>query len=317
MEEKSEKNIVITDSGFGGLSVLAAVYENLRHEKFPLHLSFAEALPKNCPGYPWQGYSLMPDRKTKVKVFHNFLTGLEKHFRPDRIALVCNTLSAIVQETDYYARNREKIINIIDTGLEECSRLEIEDRACIIILGTQTTVSSDIHRRGLAEKGIFPHDRILPIAFAPEDHYPLRIETEPESAGTWDISQKTLEKAFPFIPDSGTPVYVYLGCTHFGFVQHHYIRILQKAGFGNVKIINPNQAMTEKLTTEIRKIYAGQNRESSLVSNGIRTEIYSQFLLSPEQISSGAALIAGISPTVSRKLKEYIFKNDITEKWEE
>jgi hypothetical protein len=164
------------------------------------------------------------------------------------------------------------------------------------------------------EKGILHDERIIPIAFAPEDNYPLLIETEPDSLKTRNVTQKTLAGAFPLIPSPNSPVYVYLGCTHFGFVQEQYIRILYGAGFRNVKIINPNEAMTRKVTEHIRQMDTGASGKAVYPIN---TDIYSQFVLSPEQLSSGIALISGISPAIAGKLKHYIFKNDITESWKE
>ncbi|MEZ4528996.1 MAG: hypothetical protein R2941_24050, partial [Desulfobacterales bacterium] len=225
MKKNNAKTVIITDSGFGGLSVLAGAYEALKQEKFsfPLNLFFVEALPKNCHGYPWKGYSLMPDTETRVKVFNNFLNGLMHHFQPDMTAIVCNTLSAIVRETDFYQNHGDNILNIIDTGLAKCGMMEREKDACIIILATQPTISSDMHRNGLVEKGIFSNEQIIALAFPPEANYPLLIETEPESAKTRAVTAEILSKAFDRIPSKETMGYVYLGCTHFGFVQSQYV----------------------------------------------------------------------------------------------
>ncbi len=312
--KENQKTFIITDSGFGGLSVLAGAYEALKEERFsfPLNLFFVEALPKNCYGYPWKGYSLMPDTETRVKVFNNFLTGVMQHFQPERIAVVCNTLSVIVRETDFYQKHGNKIFSIIDAGLAECSRMEREKDACIIILATQPTISSDMHRMGLVEKGIFPNERIIPLAFPPEANYPLLIETEPESAKTFAVTEQTLSKAFDRIPSEETMVYVYLGCTHFGFVQSQYVEVLNKAGFRNVRIINPNTDMTRQVVEHIRNMNTGENRIYPL-----QTKVYSQFVLTREQVDSGSALISGISPDIADALRHYTLKNDIILAWKE
>jgi len=315
MKKAKAKTIIITDSGFGGLSVLAGAYEALKEERFsfPLNLFFAEALPKNCPGYPWKGYSLMPDTETRIKVFNNVLKGMMHHFQPEMIAIVCNTLSAIVRETEFYQNHGDKILNIIDTGLAECGRMEREKDACIIILATQPTISSDMHRKGLADKGIFPNERIIPLAFPPDANYPLLIETEPESAKTQAVTAETLSKAFDLIPSKDTMIYVYLGCTHFGFVQNQYFEVLHKAGFRNVRIINPNTDMTRQVVQHIRDMnIVGEDKVYPL-----KTEVYSQFVLTREQVNSGSALISGISPAIAEALRQYTLKNDITEAWKE
>jgi glutamate racemase len=308
------RTILITDSGFGGISVLAQVYESLKHERFPfpLNLFFVEALPKNCPGYPWQGYSLMPDRQIKVKVFNNFLNGAMTHFQPELIAVVCNTLSALAQETDFFSRFPQKALDIMEAGFETLGTLKIEEDARMIILGTETTISSDIHRRWLLENAVFPNERIIPLAFEAGAHYPLRIETEPHSAETFSVTEQTLSKAIAKMPDRNVPVYVYLGCTHFGFVEYQYRQILNKAGYERVNIINPNSAMTRKVLSFIRNL-SDSNPGNRTYPPQVR--VYSQFALTDAQINSGSALVAEISAPVADALRGYIFKNDITEPW--
>jgi len=322
MKNNPDKTIVITDSGFGGLSVLAQIYENLKNDKiyFPLNLFFIEALPKNCKGYPWQGYSLMPDKETKVKVFDNFLSGAERNFNPTLLAVACNTLSAIIRDTGFYRNNSDKILNIIDIGLERFKQIQIEKDAYLIILATETTISGDIHRQWLIKNRIFKNEKIIPLFPNPKANYPLLIETEPYSQKTYKITEDMLLKGLEKVGSSQrlepTPViYLYLGCTHFGFIQNTYYDILNKAGFKKIIFINPNDDMAEKVTDFIKKLNHENDMKNSTYP--INIKIYSQFTLTSEQISSGSRLIGNISPAIADALKNYTVKDDITDPWRE
>ncbi len=293
---------------------MARIYENLKNDKIysPLNLFFIEALPKNCKGYPWQGYSLMPDKETKVKVFDNFLIGTERNFHPILLAVACNTLSAIIRDTGFYRNNSDKILNIIDIGLERFKQIQREKDAYLIILATETTISGDIHRQWLIKNRIFENEKIIPLFPHPGANYPLLIETEPYSQKTYKITEEMLLKGLEKIPADSPVIYLYLGCTHFGFIQDIYQDILNKAGFKKIIFVNPNDDMAENVTGLIRKL----NHESN-TPYPINIKIYSQFTLTSEQISSGSRLIGNISPAIADALKNYTVKDDITDPWRE
>ena len=305
-----KKRIIITDSGFGGLTVLGEAYEIMKSDMFcfPVELCFVDALPKNCNGYPWKGYSLMPDEETKIKVFNNFLRGLKRDFNPDIIAVACNTLSVIAKKTEFYKNNSNKILDIVEVGLNELKESQLDEDSYLIILGTETTISSDIHRQWLIKNGYFSADRILPAAFPAKLNYPLLIETEPGSKKTYEVSQQILANAVEEINSGDSTIYIYLGCTHFSFVKDQYIDILRKLGFGKTQIIDPGPRMTEEIVNYVRG-----NDEGFVKDYILETKVYSQFSLTPEQISSGTKLINKISPTIAESLKDYSLKRDIIE----
>ena len=75
-------HILITDSGVGGLSVVAYAERFVSTRGFtePVRLTFANAAPEND-----YGYNSMPTREAKVETFDRFLRNVTERFAPDSI----------------------------------------------------------------------------------------------------------------------------------------------------------------------------------------------------------------------------------------
>ncbi len=75
-------HILITDSGVGGLSVVAYAERFVRTHGFtaPVRLTFANAAPEND-----YGYNSMPSREPKLETFDRFLRNVTERFAPDSI----------------------------------------------------------------------------------------------------------------------------------------------------------------------------------------------------------------------------------------
>ena len=75
-------HILITDSGVGGLSVVAYAERFVRTQGFrePVRLTFANAAPAND-----YGYNSMPTREAKLETFDRFLRNVTARYAPDMI----------------------------------------------------------------------------------------------------------------------------------------------------------------------------------------------------------------------------------------
>ena len=93
-------HILITDSGVGGLSVVAYAERFVRTHgsSEPVRLTFANAAPAND-----YGYNSMPSREEKLATFDRFLRNVTERFTPDSIYVACNTLSVLLPDTPYFA----------------------------------------------------------------------------------------------------------------------------------------------------------------------------------------------------------------------
>src|SRR5947209_11978641 len=138
-------HILITDSGVGGLSVVAYGERFVRTHGFrePVRLTFANAAPAND-----YGYNSMPSRAVKLETFDGFLRNVTERFSPDMIYVACNTLSVLLPDTPYVAQAAIPVKGIVETGAAlVLEALESEPRRVAMIFGTQTTIDAGTYPR--------------------------------------------------------------------------------------------------------------------------------------------------------------------------
>src|SRR5512142_1162434 len=106
-------HILITDSGVGGLSVVAYAERFVRTHGFgePVRLTFANAAPEND-----YGYNSMPSREVKLQTFDRFLRKVTERYAPDSIYVACNTLSVILPDTAYVREASIPVKGIVETA---------------------------------------------------------------------------------------------------------------------------------------------------------------------------------------------------------
>lgn len=224
-------HIVITDSGVGGLSVVAYAERFVRAKGFtePVRLTFANAAPAND-----YGYNSMPSRAAKIETFDRFLRNVTERFAPDKIYVACNTLSVLLPDVQVPV----PIQGIIETGVALLLRaLEADPRGMALIFGTQTTIDSGVYPRALQERGIAAA-RIVSQAcpgladVISEDREGGRAKAE---IGRWVAA--AIEK----LPDKRAPIVACLACTHYGYRKEFFEEAL-----GGI-VINPNERAVDDL----------------------------------------------------------------------
>jgi glutamate racemase len=293
--ENCIKRLVITDSGLGGLNVVASLYENLKNISLikPLDLIFVNALPDNG-----RGYNTMPDIASKVQMFNRVLIGIENHFSPDLIGIACNTLSVIVDQTEYYTQHQEKILGIVESGIKSLlNNREINKSSCFIIFGTETTIELDRHRQLLMESGI-AENKIIPQICS---GLASAIEDNPQGKRTRQIVYESVKQATSIIDSHDNHITLYLACTHYGYVRDIFEEYIKKEGFTNSETFDPNQSMTEIIfnltNTPLSKSYSNPSH--------INLCIYSRCNIPDHEINSIARLLRHLSSDTARVLAEY------------
>jgi glutamate racemase len=236
-------HILITDSGVGGLSVVAYAERFVRTHglREPVRLTFANAAPAND-----YGYNSMPSHEEKIATFERFLRNVTERFAPDSIYVACNTLSVLLPETPYCADAAIPIRGIVETGASLLLRaLQSDPSSVAMIFATQTTIDSGTYARLLVERGIEP-SRIVSQACPgladtiSEDREGMKTETE---IRRWTgIAIEKMQRA-------GAPVVAALACTHYGYRKDLFAAAFAEAGIV-ANVLNPNERAVDDLFDE-------------------------------------------------------------------
>jgi len=269
-------HIVITDSGVGGLSVVAYAerFVRTRGAAEPVRLTFANAAPAND-----YGYNAMPSHAAKIETFGRFLRNVTQRFAPDRIYVACNTLSVLLPDVQVAV----PIQGIIETGVALLRRaLDADPRSMAMIFGTQTTIDSGVYPRALQERGIAAA-RIVSQAcpgladVISEDREGTRAKAEIE---------RWIAAAMAKLPDAGAPVVACLACTHYGYRKEFFEAVLPV-------VVNPNESAVDDLFDRSGAAHDGDVR------------FVTRYAIPPATVETLTWLLRDISPRTVAALQNF------------
>lgn len=247
-------HILITDSGVGGLSVVAYAERFVRTNGFgePVHLTFANAAPEND-----YGYNSMPSREAKIETFDRFLRNVTERFAPDLIYVACNTLSVLLPDTPYFAQASIPVRGIVETGVSLLhGQLERDLRSVAIVFGTQTTIDAGTYPRLLVERGIDPSRIVSQACPGLAD----TISEDREGTRTRAEIHRWVRTAMEKVPP-GAPVVAVLACTHYGYRKDVFIEAL-----GGATVINPNESAVADLFPDEQRASAHHDADVRFVT---------------------------------------------------
>jgi glutamate racemase len=233
-------HILITDSGVGGLSVVAYAERFIRTHgsSEPVRLTFANAAPAND-----YGYNSMPSREEKLATFDRFLYNVTERFAPDSIYVACNTLSVLLPDTPYFANAAVPIQGIVETGAGLLLRaLEADPRSVAMIFGTQTTIDAGTYPRLLAGRGVEPSRIVSQACPGLAD----TISEDREGTKTRAEIRGWVSAAISKMQHTGAPVVACLACTHYGYRKDLFAAAFEEAGI-EAMIVNPNESAVDDL----------------------------------------------------------------------
>ena len=289
----------MTDSGFGGLSIMAEAAARMKTAGLfrSVKLVFYNALFAND-----SGYNSLRDRDRKIAVFSRALEGLEKRVRPDLILVGCNTLSVITAETPFAKRTKIPILDIVDPGVDLIARgLAGDPRATAVILGTETTIGEGEHARRLAALGFGP-ERIVAQACPELANF---IENGPGSDETGLLIESFVDDALSRVPDRTAPLLISLNCTHYGYALPLWDKALRARGIASFVILNPNGRMLDPLFPP--------KAEKRFASTSVRASVVSMVGIDKKKIEALGAWLKGVSPEVASALERYELVPDLFE----
>ena len=233
--------IAVTDSGLGGLSIMAEAAARLAAARSfrRVDLVFWNALFSND-----SGYNNLPTRKEKIRIFDSSLRGLARTVKPDLILVGCNTLSVLLNDTPFARETDIPVLGIVETGADMLAEaLAAHPGSVGLLLGTPTTISSGEHRRRIVAAGI-AEDRLIS---QPCPNLVGLIETDWKGEDTARKIDALIGEAAARLVDSRSPVYAALFCTHFGYATALWEQAFARRGLALAGILNPNSRWIGRL----------------------------------------------------------------------
>jgi glutamate racemase len=297
--QKSEVTIAVTDSGLGGLSIMADAAERMREAKVfqKVNFVFFNALFSNEGGY-----NSLKTRREKIRIFDSALRSLEKNFHPDLVLIGCNTLSTIYEETSFSQETIIPVVGIIEAGVELIAQnLKTSPDSKVIIFATQTTVSEETHKKKLEEKGI--HSERIILEACPElVNY---IEKGYDSEETGMLISAYVEEALQKAQNIQLPLYVSLNCTHYGYSLDLWREAFRSNHLEPLDFLNPNSKMSDFLFEP--------QRRNRFTSTEISSRVISMVKISPERMDSIGEWLKRISPGTAEALFSYELRENLFE----
>ncbi len=296
---KKDVTIAITDSGLGGLSIMADAVERMKESRVfrKANFVFFNALFSNEGGY-----NSLKTREEKIRIFDSALQSLEKNYRPDLILVGCNTLSVLYNDTPFSRETAIPVVGIIEAGVELIAQnLEKSPGSRVIIFGTQTTVAEGTHKSKLEIRGISP-ERIV-LQACPE--LVTYIEKGFASEETEMLIAGYVDEALQKIQRPESPLYVSLNCTHYGYSLDLWKKAFEAYGIKPAAFLNPNAKMTDFLFTS--------QRRNRFKSKEISTRAVSMVKISQETIESLGKWLKEVSPQMAMALSNYALKPGLFE----
>jgi glutamate racemase len=296
---KKDVTIAVTDSGFGGLSIMAEAAARMKTAGLfrSVKLIFSNALFAAD-----SGYNSLRSRDKKIAVFSSALSGLESRFHPDLILVGCNTLSVIYPDTPFARTTRVPVLDIVGPGVDLIARgLAGDPRATALIFGTETTIGEGEHARRLAALGFGPGR----VATEPCPELANYIENGPGSDETGLLIESYVDEALARVPDRKAPLFVSLNCTHYGYALPLWDKAFRARGIGSFVVLNPNGRMLDPLFPP--------KAEKRFASTSVQASVVSMVGIEKNKIVALGAWLREVSPEVATALGRYKLIPDLFE----
>ena len=289
--QKESVTIAVTDSGLGGLSVMAEAVRRMKEAGVfkKVDFVFCSAL-FSLEG----GYNSLRTRKEKVRIFSSALESLAKNFHPDLILIACNTLSVLYADTMFSRKTKIPVVGIIETGVELISQsLRGNPGSWAIIFGTPTTISEGTHKKRLMDRG-FDSSRIVVMSCPELENY---IEKDYAGDETEMLIAACVDEALQKVATPRPPLFVSLNCTHFGYSLPLWEKAFQDAGVKPLGVLNPNSRM-------IDFIFPPEYRQR-FPKTEIGARVVSMVEIAQEKIQSLGKWLKNVSPETAEALAHY------------
>ncbi len=281
--------IVITDSGLGGLSVVAELERRLKREPIfeKIELVFFNSLYSSN-----YGYNSKIIFSKKVALFNNALNSIKVNYNPDLILIACNTLSVIFPHTEFAQNSKTEVKGILNSGVTLFRKSIQNDDEIIILFGTPTTINSNVYRDALVKLEV----NKLQIVNQACPGLETEIQHNPNSNKTRNSIAKFVKEAVKQLKSVPQKIYAGFCCTHYGFSENLFLSELLKQTSSEIEILNPNNRMIDFLFSDPKQLNSYSN---------VTVRIISQVKLKVNEIESLFNILATSSPKTASALRKY------------
>jgi glutamate racemase len=297
--EKDSITVVVTDSGLGGLSVVADAAEKFRQNPVfkEVKLVFFNALFTGDAGY-----NGLQSRDEKLKVFSSALQSMQDRFAPDIILVACNTLSVLVPDTKFAKSSTTPVVGIVENGVEQIAdQLQDKPSARNIIFATQTTVDEATHKNLLLEQG-FSDEQIVTQS-CPQ--LTLHIEQGYDSTYTEMLIDAYVDEALSGMGEVAGPLSVSFNCTHFGYSMEFWKQAFASRGVEVQAVLDPNTEMVDfLLPAPLHQRY--QQSE-------VAVKVVSMIDIPADRQDSIGRWLHAVSPPTETALRDFELRPDLFE----
>jgi glutamate racemase len=296
---KKDVTIVVTDSGLGGLSILADAAERMKTAGVfrKAGFIFFNALFSNE-----SGYNALKTREEKINVFNSALKSIESNYNPDLILIGCNTLSVLYKDTPFARAAKIPVVGIVDAGVEiMADHLKDKPESRVILFATQTTVREGTHKNKLVEKG-FLEERIIAQACPDLGQF---IEKGYDSDETEMLIFAYVDEALQKVLNHRSSLLVSFNCTHYGYSLDSWEKAFKNLGIEPLAFINPNSKMNDFLFAE--------NRKNRYKKTTITVSAVSMVEIGKKKIESIGKWLKQSSPQTAAALADYELKGNLFE----
>ena len=218
--------IGVFDSGFGGLTVLKALFELIPDADYAYFGDTARL--------PYGSKSVETVARYAVEAAHF----LESH-GAQTLVIACNTATALALDR-ITAAAHVPVVGVVEPGADAAA-IATSNRK-VVVIGTQATVSSHAYRKALAARGLQAREKACPLLV------PLVEEGWVEHPVTQEVARIYLGEAFADgFRDADTMV---LGCTHYPLLKP----VLQRVTPDRVSIVDSAESTARAVATRFQQL---------------------------------------------------------------
>jgi len=292
-------HVLITDSGVGGLSVCAYAERFLRTHVLeePVRLTYVNASPEND-----FGYNSMGSTQEKLEHFDRFLHIVTDKYAPDLIYIACNTLSVLLQDTQFFKNERVPVRGIVETGVNRLLRDLNRSPECVaMIFGTVTTVEAQTYPNILKNSGILEPRIVSQACPGLADTISEDRRGSQARAGI----KKYVCSAIERLEVPATSCLTFLACTHYGYRKGYFSVAFEEAGM-QTEILNPNEFVVDDLFGS-----AGGNILGAGEENDTDVEFVTRYRIPETALETITFFLGDISPRTVHAFQDFTHAPDL------